>query len=217
MSLATLRAKTRIHLDDTNSANYRYTSTNIDSIINDAYLYYYLMAVEAKYEGLLSAPAPLNIVSSTETIALPSDFLIGWKVSRVIDGKRVPLTNKRNYDNIKYTTGGLGSGFYYPNYEFRGTNLVLDPTPTESVTSGIYLEYWPSATLMTGDTDDVAAGFKQEWEPAIPLLAAKTLKAGKEEEDTSGIDSLLMKAERPIFKALGLMTSARKRTERFII
>jgi hypothetical protein len=118
----------------------------IDQSANEGFYKYALMLMKAT-QGYFETTALLDIVAATETIALPSNFsnqpshLGTVIVEKIVSGARVPLRYRRRYDEANSTTGGSSGESFIPTYDFRGNNLVLEPTPVSSETGGIRLTY----------------------------------------------------------------------------
>ncbi len=116
-------------------------------------------------EGQFVTQTDLNIVTSTETVALPGDcFKVKALYKKVTDGY-VMLPYRNNVTEGYSTQGGTSNNMYFPYYYFRGNNLVLRPVPNFSETSGLRIEYvqFPSQLLYGGETMDtgVSPVFKQ--------------------------------------------------------
>lgn len=213
MTLTELDTETRYHLNDDNSD--RYTSAIVTKFINNAYRHYYNKLVQAGYKGLLSAPAELDLVATTQTVALPSDFYKCFKLSKVQTSYRTPLQYRSNLETSVYTGGvAVGDG-YKPDYDFQGTDILLQPAPSASETGALYLEYWATMTELSSGTDTVTGGFSPEWQPMIPLRAAVFLKGGREEEEVRNLTAMLDDYESEFKSFINSMTKARKKTDRF--
>lgn len=210
MNLGELRTKTRYYLDDDSGT--WWVDGEVNNYINIAYGHYYQELISHGYDGLLQAPVNLNIVASTDTIALPTDFFKVKTLLRVIDTRKIPLKYYRNYDNTEYTTN---CGEYVPTYDFQGLNLKLYPVPDSSYTAGLTLRYWPVMEELVDDIDAPVDGFIVSWHNMIPLLAAIFAKGGREESDISGLSSLLQKIEEPYRNTLQSMTISRQTVESF--
>lgn len=124
------------------------SNEEIDRWANEGYYKYVLMLMKA-HQGYFETTALLDIVADTETIALPHNFTANEKsllntvlVEKVLSSSRVPLRYRKRYDQVNHTDGGGGAGeTYLPTYDFRGNNLVLEPTPASSETDGIRIVF----------------------------------------------------------------------------
>lgn len=103
-----------------------------------------------------------SATTSTETLALPSDFLEFDHVY-VDQDPRVPLNNSGGYDQgAAYRPSGIPSSYYV-----TGDNLHFNPSPDASYTLGG--EYFASLAVFSAnsDTNDVLTKY-----PEIYLYAA---------------------------------------------
>jgi len=123
------------------------SNDEIDRWANEGYYKYVLMLMKA-HQGYFETSALLDIVANTETIALPQNFTANEKslldvviVEKVVSGARIPLQYRKRYDQPNQTTGGSAGETYLPTYDFRGNNLVLEPTPVSAETDGIRIIY----------------------------------------------------------------------------
>jgi len=143
------------------------SNDEIDRWANEA-LYKYALRLMKCSQGYFETTANLDIVADTETIALPTNFssqaslLNMVRVEKVLSDSRVPLSYRKRYDEAN-TISGAGSGdSYLPTYDFRGNNLVLEPTPASSATAGIRIVYkglpphLRSATAQAGGASTIA-------------------------------------------------------------
>lgn len=140
-----------------------WTDEELTEYINEA-IRIYFVEVTMTNEGQFTTTADLNLVSGTETVALPTDCFEVRAVYKAVSGGYV-LLNYHNEDQGYASTGGSGSENYFPDYHFRGNSLVFRPTPNFSETAGIRLEYTqlPDTLINGGDamTAQVSPLFKQ--------------------------------------------------------
>lgn len=185
-------------------------------MLNIAYTEYYNELVRVGHQGLLATPADLSITASTETVALPDDFFMVYKLSKNKTSSREPLTYRDNI-NVGVYTSGVGSGdSYVPDYAIQGSNILLMPLPSETHTEGLHLEYFPVITAMTTDGTTTATGFSSQFHPLIPLKAAILIKGTKEGESVGNLANLLMIMEKPFRSLIQSLTKQKKRVTRFI-
>lgn len=152
MNLGDIRTNARDLLDES-TASY-WPDAQLNRFINRAYRYYWMWLIEQNVPGILKTTT-LNIVADTATIALPSDFVKARLVERVFDSYTVPLRYFERYDTINRTDGTSVNDIigYLPDYHFVGSNLVLEPTPSDSQTGGIKLTYYYIPTELSSDSD----------------------------------------------------------------
>lgn len=212
MTLLQLRTKANYHLNDT--SNTRYSAAMVDSYINQAYRFYHNQLVKAGCKRVLSTDS-LNIVASTAEVALPSDFYLIYKAYRSYDDRRTPMIYESGLEKTTYTDGVATGDGYFPVYDVVGTNLVLKPTPSAAETDGVYLEYWPTITEMSGDSDTPASGFSSQWQDMLPLKAAVMIRSVREGEDITNAATTLATYEVDFKKYISEITKQRKRVSRF--
>lgn len=217
MDLAALRVQTRYYLADDN--NKRWSVAEVDSYINMAYGYYYDRLINVCYDGLVTTPVLLDMTSGTNTIDLPTDFYKAKILYRFYPStstgaiKKIPCYFKNNFENTQIITG-LSGMFYRPSYSFLGQKLLLDPVPFQTIEEAFELVYYPIKANLVNTTDAPVNGFSTEWHQLIPLRAAMLAKL-REEDDTTGIQSILSIQEQPFNNMLNVMSIARIRTEPF--
>lgn len=178
MNRLQIRQKARRKLDET-SAKF-WTDEDLNDFINQGYRYYWQWMIQAG-QYITLKETNLDIVASTSTIALPSDFIKVKMLERVIDGIQIPLDYYDRTESENYTTGVSTANFLY-SYRLLGANLVLEPTPQESATSGLKLTYFYMMDEMDDDSDI----------PLIPLLyhdllvSYAVIQAKEKEEGLAG-------------------------------
>lgn len=152
-TLSKLTANVRNMLNSPNASNSFWTDAELADYLNDAVRLYFSEVVQLN-EGQFTTQTDLNIVTDTETVALPTDcFEVKVLFKKVTNGYIALPYQPSLIDN--YTTqGGTSSEAYLPAYQFRGNNLVLRPTPNFSETAGLRLEYvqFPETLVNGGDT-----------------------------------------------------------------
>lgn len=146
LHLPEIRDYVRGEFNQASSAGFL-SNDDIDRWANEGYYKYCLMLMKAS-QGYFETTSDLNIVAGTETIALPNNFTATEKslmdlvrVEKVLSQSRIPLAYKRRYDQGNSTSAGGSGETYLPSYDFRGNNLVLEPTPSTSETAGIRIIY----------------------------------------------------------------------------
>jgi hypothetical protein len=208
MNLGTIDTRFSYFVNDSNHVRFN-TTTERYFYINEAYKYYYARLVSCGYKSLLTTPTLLDITADSELVALPSDFLRATLVERVIDDIWYGMCPfEKDSDYVEYTDWVDSDDI--PQYSFQGNNLVLIDVPTESVTEGIRLTYWPVATEMSETTDTPDTGFNSMWHGLIPVLAAIYAKGGREEQNSGPLGQMLGKMEQPFNDMIDRMSVGRQ-------
>lgn len=145
LHLPGIREYTRSEFNQQSAAGF-ISDDEIDRWANEAFNKYALMLMKA-HQGYFETTALLDIVAAQEAVALPYNFAnqpstLGIViVEKVLSSARVPLMYRKRYDEQNATTGGGSGETYLPTYDFRGNNLILEPTPVTAETGGIRIVY----------------------------------------------------------------------------
>lgn len=141
-------------------------------------------------------PATLT-VSTTDSIALPSDF---WKL-RAVDAKLGGLWHDIKKFNLKERNVGQTNTLYLSNsapqfkYRLIGSNIVLRPQPAQN--TEIKLWYYPVLSELVNDDDTF--DFINGADDYVSMSAAVKALI-KEETDYRPLEQQVMKLESEIFK-----------------
>jgi hypothetical protein len=140
-TLGKLLSSVRSMLNQPLASNSNWTDSQLTLWINQGVQRYFSEVVQ-NVEGHWTKAAPLNIVSGSETIALPSDFFEVKGIWKVTANGRVPLPYRNNLsDAVATVDGGSGSETYFPAYSFIENSIKLNPIPNYSETAGLYAVY----------------------------------------------------------------------------
>jgi hypothetical protein len=144
--------------------------------------------------GYFETTTTLNITAQTEYISLAGLTLPFWACStlwrKLSTGYHPLKMNEQRYKFI--STIGVGSGdTYIPDYRYRGTNLILTPTPIASETAGLKMDYvyipiFPNQLSVDGFTFDT--NFPTVFELNVKLRAAIKLLESK--DATGGVSDI---------------------------
>jgi hypothetical protein len=155
-------------------SNSQWTDEDLLAWLNEA-VRIHMCELTGLDEGHFTGIDDLNIVSGTETIALPTDCFMVKVVYKKVNNGFVPL-NYRNTLNVGYSTqGGTSPELYQPYYFFRGNSLVVRPVPNFSETDGIRVEYFQMPAILTDSSDQLSAQiapvFRQSVEAYVVYMA----------------------------------------------
>jgi len=174
-----------------NPANSTWLDDELTSYINEAINIYFLECTTVN-EGYFTTQTgvqgnpDLDIVSGVETVALPIDCFQVKNVWKQVSDGWVILNYRNSLNESYFTTNGTTLDSYFPSYYFQGNNLVLRPTPNQSQTGALRLEYlqFPDTLIYGGDslTNQIAPVFKQ-----LVIMYA-VYKAKLSESLTNGVD-----------------------------
>lgn len=170
-TLSSLRDAVRIELRDPDGVSFQ--DDDVEHAINQAYRKVFLR-IAAAIQDYFVTTATFSLVAGTRAYALPSDHLRTKMVEYVHDGLTVPMRRRRRGITVNYTSGvSFNPINEYPEFDFEGNNMVLEPTPLANVTDAIKHTYYSSAaTELSADADTIHAGIKDLWKDWIILEAA---------------------------------------------
>jgi len=140
-------------LNQPDAANSFWSDQELTRYLNEAIRLYFL-EVTNNNEGFWTKTADLNLVSGTETVALPTDCYQVKAVYMQVNQGYVVLPYRNAISESYSTQGGTDSNTYFPSYFFRDSSLVLRPTPAYSATGTLRVEYiyFPDVLMQSGDT-----------------------------------------------------------------
>ena len=152
-TLSTFRTQIRRYLKETNANTSFWDQNFVDQLFNAQYRKRCTQLIMA-FEGWFVNVSVRDVTANTSRYAFPDGFLRLQKLELVrSDGTTVPIhRDERHYDSNP--TGSSGGDSYLPVYRLQGNGFVLEPTPTETVTNGMQLEWAgvPVALSAAGDT-----------------------------------------------------------------
>ena len=163
--LETLITDVRSFLNQMDSNNSFWSDEELSRYLNEAVRRYF-QEVVIRYDGQFTTSAPLDLVSGTETVALPGDcFEVKTLFKNINSGERYEVLEYDNNVTDGFSTdANQDPSTYLPSYMFRGNNLVLRCPPQFNETGGLQLEYvqFPTEMINGGDTltNQIAPVFK---------------------------------------------------------
>lgn len=163
-TLQALITSTRNLLSQPDPNNSTWSDMELSEYANEAVRVYFneLLSVN---EGQFAAIDDLNIVSGSETVALPSNSVKVRALYKKVNNGYVMLPYRNNLTEGYSTDGGTSGDTYMPYYYLRGNDIVLRPVPQFSETAGLRLEHveFPDTLVNGGDalTAQISPVFKQ--------------------------------------------------------
>ena len=185
MNLLQIRTKLRLKLDETSEGFW--LDDELDGYINESYFELWQLMLEVNFNGCLTSTFK-DIVASTETIALPTDFHSARLIEKVVDSGTVPLWWDERFERANYTAGVAVNNGYQPSIRFVGQNLILEPTPAESQTGGIKITYYFYPDRLDDDADEPHIALHDFWHDLITYGATLIAKAKEEAIGGGGAD-----------------------------
>jgi len=212
-----LRGRVRAYLDEASQAYW--TDPELNEWVNQAYFYYYMLIVQA-FDSYFIEVVSIDIIGGQAAYPLPSDHFKVRLLERVYSTFTVPMRYFERIEAANIIANTNFSNSYLPTYRFQGTNFVLEPTPDQTITNGIRLEYIQEPTTMVIDTDTPASDYSKMWEECIVLRAVISAKQKEEAVANTGTDlaslaGMLLNWEQNMKESMEQRTTSRKYTEPF--
>ncbi len=176
-TLQELITNVRLFLGESDSNNSRWTDPELVMYLNDGARVYWGEVVQ-NCEGQFTTTTTLDIVSGTETVALPTDFFAVKNLWKKVNSDYIPCEYQNTYDTPYTTAGGTNSAYVF-DYSFRGNNLVLRNTPTASETAGLLLEYIQFPTTLTLFSDTLSAQIVPVFKNIVEMYAVYKAKVAE--------------------------------------
>lgn len=123
------------------------------------------------YEGWFTLTANRDVEADKDTYGFPDGLQRLLKIEIVrSDGSRVPLQRWERHDEINRASNSSSSGdAYLPNYRPFGNGFILEPTPTETVTNGLRIEYSGIPAFLSSAGDKLHPSFPEILDELIVL------------------------------------------------
>ena len=172
VSLTNLRDGARIELRDPDGVTFQ--DADIDHAINQAYRKTFQW-VASKLQNQFVTTSFISTVANQREYALPSDFL-RLKMAEFINADVTAPMKLRVRGVSPNFTGGvnLTTSNQVPEYDFEGSNIVIEPTPAVSQANAIKLTYYQTSTPLVNPGDNIHADFIDIWQDYIVLEAARS-------------------------------------------
>jgi hypothetical protein len=121
------------------------------------------------YEGWFVSIAVRDLVTNTAQYAFPTNFLRLEKIEIVrSNGNTVPLRQWKRHEGTNIADGPLGDQ-YLPTYRPLGNGFILEPTPQETVTNGLRIEFAAVPAELSADGDTMHLSFSENFEEIVVL------------------------------------------------
>jgi hypothetical protein len=125
--------------------------TKVNSAIQDA-LDYIATLMNNSTAMWLAKDIKLNIVGNDPTVTLPTDCVIINFVKKLQFGTQYTPIVFDESSNTTTDTNPQNTANYTPTYRLSGGELYLEPTPADSLTNGIWLNYVAAPAALSGDS-----------------------------------------------------------------
>jgi len=142
-NLGQFRTACRRYLKESNAATSYWDNNFLDSIFNAQYRKRAAQLIMA-FEGWFVSVVTRDITAEQARYSFPDGMQRVQKMELVReDGRTIPiLRNERHRDfNPANSSSGSSGESFLPSWRPLGNGFVLEPTPMETVTDGLQLEY----------------------------------------------------------------------------
>lgn len=168
-NLSGLRDRVRRWLHELAPGNSFWSNTFIDQQINASYRRRCTNLVMA-YEGYFTNVATRDLTADQERYAWPPGFERLNKMELVrSDGTTIPLERQERHYAAKFSDVNNTQDSYVPTFRPIGGGFVLEPSPGETVSNGLRIEYHGLPTLMQNDGDSMHADFPRSFDELVVL------------------------------------------------
>lgn len=173
-------------LGQPNPVNSTWTDIEIKEYLNEAVRLYFAEVVKNS-EGYFTTTTTLDVVSGTETVALPTDcFEIKALYIQRTNGWEILEYRNDITGGFLTNSGASGNNTYSPLYFFMGNNLVLRPVPNFSQTGVLRLDYIQFPDQMVNGGDAMTAQISPVFKQLIEMYAV--YKAKMKQSMVNGMD-----------------------------
>lgn len=170
-TLTTFRTQIRRYLKETNANTSFWDNPFIDQLFNAQYRKRATQLIMA-FEGWFVNVSVRNVTAGASRYAFPGGFLRLQKIELVrTDGTTVPIqrSERHEFANPADSSGSSGGDSYLPKYRLQGNGFILEPTPTETVTNGIQLEWAGVPALLSSGGDTLHPSFPEIFEELVVI------------------------------------------------
>lgn len=197
VTLAELRTMVREHAaQETSAPSTSFVDdTELDARINEALAALRDLRIDLEGQEWAAKTDTLTTVSGTESYSLPADFETLLGVRAEVASDQYPL-DPWDYAMLS-DLNNVSDGSYPTHYRLKdtdGASIVLKPTPSAAIT--VYLDYVPSYTELTDDSDVTFAMPYGWWKWAVLYAAIDLLT--KEMVDPSALQAKWMAEDQRI-------------------
>jgi len=159
-NLGQFKTRVRRYLRETNASSSFWSDDFLRQMFNSHYRRRCSQLISA-YEGWFKLIATRDLTADKSLYGLPAGCIRVEKLSLVrSDGRIDPLTRHERHDESVVPASTTGDG-YYPTYRPISNGFILEPTPSETVSDGLRIEYAGTPTYLTDDSDFLHPSFPE--------------------------------------------------------
>lgn len=221
-NLGQFRTQIRRYLKETNPNTSYWDNNFVDQLFNAQYRKRCTQLIMA-FEGWFVNVSVRDVTASQARYAFPDGFLRLQKIELVrSDGTTVPIHRheRHEYSNPTESSGSSGGDSYLPMYRMQGNGFVLEPTPLETVTNGIQLEWAGVPVLLSGAGDTMHPSFPEIFEELVVIDTVVNAFDAEGQQESGLVRSLLrqrMELEENFERFIEMRTVATQEVQPFII
>jgi len=165
-----LRTGIRRYIREVNSVTSYWSDQFIQQLFNSCYRRRCSQLVMT-YEGYFVSIAVRDLEENTAQYAFPNGFIRLQKLELVrSDARSIPIRRFERHDSVNVGGNSVGTGDQYtPTYRPLGNGFILEPTPQETVTEGIRIEYAAVPAELSANGDTMHPSFPENFEELVIL------------------------------------------------
>ena len=170
-NLGQFKQKIRRYLKETNPNTSYWDDNFVAQLFNAQYRKRCTQLIMA-FEGWFVNVSQRDIVANQARYAYPEGFIRQHKLEMVrSDGTTVPIQRHERhfFANPTDSSGSSGGDSYLPFYRLQGNGFILEPTPTETVTNGMQLEWVGVPVELSADGDVCHPSFPEIFEELLVI------------------------------------------------
>jgi hypothetical protein len=221
-NLGQFRTAIRRYLKETNASTSYWDNNFLDDLFNAQYRKRSAQLIMA-FEGWFVSVVTRDITADQARYDFPNGLQRVQKMELVReDGRTVPIMRferHRDFNPASSNSGSSGES-YLPNYRMQSNGFVLEPTPAETVTNGLQLEYAGVPTAVATATDYLHPSWPEMFEELLILDTAVACFDAEGNQESGLVRSLLrqrMEWEEQFERFIEQRTIGTQEVEPFIV
>lgn len=169
-TLSQFKTRIRRYLREVNADTSFWPDAFILQMFNASYRRRCMQLIQA-YEGWFTQIATRNLTASKAQYGLPDGASRVLKLELVrSNGSTVPLERHERHDEINPSSSSAGTGdSYFATFRPISNGFILEPTPTETVTDGLRIEYTGLPTYLSGNSDQLHPSYPEIMDELLVL------------------------------------------------
>lgn len=221
-TLSTFRTQIRRYLKETNPNTSFWDQNFVDQLFNAQYRKRCTQLIMA-FEGWFVNVSTRDVTANQARYSLPDGCLRIQKLELVrSDGTTVPIHRHERhfFSNPTDSSGSSGGDSYLPMYRLQGNGFILEPTPTETVTNGIQMEWAGVPALLSASGDTCHPSFPEIFEELLVIDTVVNAFDAEGQQESGLVRSLLrqrMELEENFERFIEMRTIATQEVQPFII